>query len=36
LGCGCRTDAIIKGLKGGYITLEDVPSEVGMDDGDKV
>ena len=24
MGCGCRTDAIIKGLKGGYITLDDV------------
>jgi NarL family two-component system response regulator LiaR len=27
MGCGCRTDAIIKGLKEGYITLDDIPSE---------
>jgi NarL family two-component system response regulator LiaR len=26
MGCGCRTDAIIKGLKEGYITLDDIPS----------
>ena len=25
MGCGCRTDAIIKGLREGYITLDDVP-----------
>jgi NarL family two-component system response regulator LiaR len=25
MGCGCRTDAIIKGLKEGYITLDDIP-----------
>ncbi len=25
MGCGSRTDAIIKGLKEGYITLDDVP-----------
>ena len=25
MGCGSRTDAIIKGLKAGYITLEDRP-----------
>jgi len=24
MGCGCRTDAIIKGLRDGYITLDDV------------
>jgi NarL family two-component system response regulator LiaR len=28
MGCGCRTDAIIKGLKEGYITLDDIPSEI--------
>jgi len=26
MGCGCRTDAIIKGLKEGYITLDDISS----------
>jgi NarL family two-component system response regulator LiaR len=26
IGCGSRTDAIIKGLKEGYITLDDIPS----------
>ena len=26
MGCGSRTDAIIKGLREGYITLDDVPS----------
>ena len=25
MGCACRTDAIIKGLREGYITLDDVP-----------
>ena len=25
MGCGCRTDAIVKGLREGYITLDDVP-----------
>ncbi|GAI34687.1 unnamed protein product, partial [marine sediment metagenome] len=25
MGCGCRTDAIIRGLREGYITLDDVP-----------
>jgi len=25
--CGCRTDAIIKGLREGYITLDDIPPE---------
>ncbi len=29
MGVGCRTDAIIKGLREGYVTLDDVPSEVG-------
>jgi DNA-binding NarL/FixJ family response regulator len=24
MGCGCRTDAIIKALTEGYITLDDV------------
>ena len=28
MGCGCRTDAIIKGLREGYITLDDIPSEM--------
>jgi len=28
LGVGCRTDAIVKGLKEGYITLEDVPPKI--------
>jgi NarL family two-component system response regulator LiaR len=28
MGCGCRTDAIIKGLREGYITLDDIPPEV--------
>ncbi|MBA7468824.1 Transcriptional regulatory protein DegU [subsurface metagenome] len=27
MGCGCRTDAIIKGLREGYITLDDIPGE---------
>ena len=27
MGCGCRTDAIIKGLREGYITLDDIPPE---------
>ena len=31
MGCGSRTDAIIKGLKEGYITLNDIPS--GMESG---
>jgi len=26
MGASCRTDAIIKGLKEGYITLDDIPS----------
>jgi len=29
MGCGCRTDAIIKGLREGYITLDDIPHERG-------
>jgi len=29
MGVGSRTDAIIKGLKVGYITLDDIPSEIG-------
>ena len=28
MGCGSRTDAIIKGLRAGYITLDDVPSGI--------
>jgi len=27
MGVGCRTDAIIKGLREGYITLDDIPPE---------
>lgn len=27
MGCGCRTEAIIKGLKGGYITLDEINTE---------
>jgi len=29
MGCGCRTDAIIKGLREGYITLDDIPQNEG-------
>ena len=29
LGVGCRTDAIVKGLREGYINLYDVPQEEG-------
>jgi len=29
MGVGCRTDAIIKGLKQGYISLDDIPPEIG-------
>jgi len=29
MGVGCRTDAIIKGLREGYITLDDIPPETG-------
>ena len=29
MGCGCRTDAIIKGLRDGYITLDDIPQNEG-------
>ncbi|MBA7702241.1 Transcriptional regulatory protein LiaR [subsurface metagenome] len=29
MGVGCRTDAIIKGLKEGYVSLDDIPPEVG-------
>ena len=25
MGCGCRTEAIIKGLKEGYVTLDEIP-----------
>ena len=28
MACGCRTDAIIKGLREGYITLDDIPSGI--------
>ncbi|MFC2008340.1 response regulator [Chloroflexota bacterium] len=27
MGCSCRTDAIVKGLREGYITLDDIPQE---------
>ena len=27
MDCGCRTDAIIKGLRAGYIILDDIPQE---------
>ena len=27
MGCGCRTEAIIKGLKEGYITLDEITTE---------
>jgi NarL family two-component system response regulator LiaR len=27
MGVGCRTDAIVKGLKEGYINLDDIPQE---------
>jgi len=27
MDCGCRTDAIIKGLRAGYIVLDDIPQE---------
>jgi len=36
MGCGCRTDAIIKGLREGYITLDDIPGEEGVNDGNKI
>ncbi|MBA7566328.1 Transcriptional regulatory protein LiaR [subsurface metagenome] len=36
MGCGCRTDAIIKGLREGYITLDDVPQEERAIDGSKI
>jgi len=29
MGCGCRTDAIIKGLRDGCITLDDIPQNEG-------
>ena len=29
MGCGCRTDAIIKGLREGYITLDDASQNEG-------
>jgi len=31
MGCGCRTDAIIKGLRDGYITLDDIPQNEGSE-----
>lgn len=29
MGVGCRTDAIIKGLREGYVTLDDIPPGMG-------
>jgi NarL family two-component system response regulator LiaR len=31
-GCGCRTEAIIKGLREGYITLDDIPPKADPDE----
>jgi NarL family two-component system response regulator LiaR len=31
-GCGCRTEAIIKGLREGYITLDDIPPKPDPDE----
>ncbi len=31
MGCSCRTDAIIKGLREGYITLDDIPQNEGSE-----
>jgi NarL family two-component system response regulator LiaR len=36
MGCSCRTDAIIKGLREGYVTLDDVPQEMESSYGNKV
>ena len=36
IGCSCRTEAIVKGLKDGYITLDSIASGIGEDDGNKV
>ena len=29
MGCGCRTDAIVKGLREGYIALDDISEDRG-------
>ena len=29
MGVSCRTEAIVKGLREGYVTLDDIPSETG-------
>jgi len=36
MGCSCRTEAIVKGLRDGYITLDNTASETGENDGNKV
>lgn len=28
MGCSCRTDAIVKGLKAGYVVLDDIPADM--------
>ena len=36
MGCSSRTDAIVKGLRDGYITLDNIASGTGENDGNKV
>jgi len=36
IGCCCRTEAIVKGLREGYITLDNIASGTGENDGNKV
>lgn len=36
MGCSCRTDAIVKGLRDGYITLDNIASGTGENDENKV
>ena len=36
MGCSCRTDAIVKGLKDGCITLDNIDSGTGENGGNKV
>jgi len=36
IGCSCRTEAITKGLREGYITLDNIASETGENDENKV
>ncbi len=31
MGCSCRTDAIVKGLREGYISIDDIPRETESD-----